>query len=75
MTTLLKDLNSVAKYIKDESIKKLFLEKDKGKKGEHGGIGTPATRSVHIKNLIDKEYISVSKDKNILAYLKIKNRQ
>lgn len=63
MTTLLKDLNSVAKYIKDERIKKLFLEKDNGKKGEHGGIGTPATRSAHIKNLIDKEYISVSEDK------------
>lgn len=63
MTTLLKDLNQVGKYVKDEKIKKLLIEKDKDKKGENGGIGTPATRSDHIKKLIDREYISVSKDK------------
>lgn len=63
MDSLLKDLNSVAKYVKDEKIKKLLIEKDKDKKGENGGIGTPATRSTHIKNLIDKGYIEVSKDK------------
>lgn len=63
MATLLKDLTGVAKYAKDERIKKLLLEKDKGKKGENGGIGTPATRSAHISNLIDKEYIEVSNDK------------
>ncbi len=63
MTTLLKDLNSVAKYVSDEIIKKLLMEKDKDKKGESGGIGTPATRSNHIKTLIEREYIEVSKDK------------
>ena len=63
MTTLLKDLNQVSKYVEDEKIKKLLLEKDKDKKGESGGIGTPATRSNHIKTLIDREYIEVSKDK------------
>lgn len=63
MTTLLKDLNSVAKYVSDERIKKLLMEKDKDKKGESGGIGTPATRSNHIKTLIDREYIKVSNDK------------
>ncbi|MCR2055796.1 DNA topoisomerase, partial [Campylobacter helveticus] len=63
MTTLLKDLNQVSKYVKDERIKKLLIEKDKDKKGESGGIGTPATRSNHIKTLIDREYIEVSKDK------------
>ncbi|BDB65747.1 DNA topoisomerase (plasmid) [Helicobacter cinaedi] len=69
MTTLLKDLNQVSKYVKDERIKKLLVEKDKDKKGESGGIGTPATRSNHIKTLIDREYIQVSKDKkqNITA--------
>ncbi|EKA0751831.1 DNA topoisomerase III, partial [Campylobacter coli] len=61
MTTLLKDLNSVAKYVSDERIKKLLIEKDKDKKGESGGIGTPATRSNHIKTLIEREYIEVSK--------------
>ena len=57
MATLLKDLTGVAKYIKDPEIKKLLIEKDKDKKGENGGIGTPATRSAHIKNLFDKGYI------------------
>lgn len=63
MTTLLKDLNQVGKYVKDSKIKKLLIEKDKDKKGENGGIGTPATRSQHIETLIQREYISVSKDK------------
>ena len=57
ISSLLKDLTSVAKYIKDPEIKKLLVEKDKDKKGENGGIGTPATRSTHIKNLFDKGYI------------------
>jgi len=63
MATLLGDLNGVAKYVKDEKIKKLLLEKDSGKKGERGGIGTPATRSAMIEVLIDRGYISVSNDK------------
>ena len=63
MTSLLKDLNSVAKYVKDEKIKKLLLEKDKEKKGENGGIGTPATRSDMIEKLIKEQYIEISKDK------------
>lgn len=63
MTSLLKDLNQVAKYVKNERIKKLLLEKDKDKKGEKGGIGTPATRSEMIAKLIRQEYIEVSKDK------------
>lgn len=50
-------------YIGYERIKKLLLEKDKDKKGESGGIGTPATRSAHIQTLIDRGYIEVSKDK------------
>ncbi|RBQ32285.1 DNA topoisomerase III [Arcobacter sp. FW59] len=57
LSSLIKDLTSVAKYIKDPEIKKLLIEKDKDKKGENGGIGTSATRSVHIKNLFDKGYI------------------
>ncbi|OCS21933.1 hypothetical protein CFVI97532_06960 [Campylobacter fetus subsp. venerealis cfvi97/532] len=64
MTTLLEDLNSVAKYVKDERIKKLLLEKDKDKgEKEKGGIGTPATRADMIEKLIRQEYIEVSQDK------------
>lgn len=63
MTTLLKDLNQVAKYVKNENIKKLLIEKDKDKKGESGGIGTPATRSEMIDKLITQGFITCSKDK------------
>lgn len=66
MATLLKDLTSVSKYVKDEKIKKLLQEKDKGKKGENGGIGTPATRSEHIANLFKRGYI-IEKGKNIIS--------
>lgn len=54
--TLLKDLQRVARYIEDPRIKKLLIEKDKGREGENGGIGTPATRSAVIKNLNDKGF-------------------
>lgn len=63
MTTLLKDLNQVSKYVKDPEIKKLLIEKDKDKKGESGGIGTPATRSNHIETLIKRGYIVVGSGK------------
>ena len=57
--TLLKDLQRVARYIEDPRIKKLLIEKDKGREGEYGGIGTPATRSAVIKNLHDKGFLSI----------------
>jgi len=69
IATLLKDLTSVAKYIKDPTIKQLLVQKDKNKKGENGGIGTPATRSAHIKNLFDKGYIIENK-KSIISTIK-----
>lgn len=55
--TLLKDLQNISKYVKDPDIKKLLIDKDKGKDGENGGIGTPATRSAIIKKLVDTGYI------------------
>ena len=61
--TLLKDLTSVAKYIKNPDIKKLLQEKDKDKKGESGGIGTPATRDTIIKLLIDRNFMAETKGK------------
>lgn len=49
--TLLKDLQRVAKYVKDPKIKQLLKDKDAGKKGESGGIGTPATRASMLETL------------------------
>ena len=49
--TLLKDLQRVAKYVKDPRIKQLLKDKDAGKKGESGGIGTPATRAAMLETL------------------------
>lgn len=66
MATLLSDLTRVAKYIRDERLRKLLLEKDKGKEGEHGGIGTPATRDRIIATLFDRGYL-VEKGKNIVS--------
>jgi DNA topoisomerase III len=57
IATLLSDLTRVAKYVRDPELKALLIEKDKGKEGEHGGIGTPATRDSIIKNLFDKGFL------------------
>ncbi|EGN7810139.1 topoisomerase C-terminal repeat-containing protein [Salmonella enterica subsp. enterica serovar Oranienburg] len=43
--SLLEDLQRVAKYVDDPRIRQLLVDRDEGKEGEHGGIGTPATRS------------------------------
>ncbi len=56
-STLLKDLKRVAKYVTDPAIAKLLREKDKGKKGEQGGIGTPATRDSFVVKLIERGYV------------------
>lgn len=64
--TLLEDMTTVAKYVKDENIKKIMKEKDKDKKGESGSIGTPATRSTIIENLIKSGYLE-RKGKTIIS--------
>ncbi len=58
--TLLEDLTRVAHYARDDRIRALLLEKDKGKAGEHGGIGTPATRDAILKTLMDRGYLELS---------------
>ena len=57
MATLMADLARVAKYVTDPRIRELLVAKDREKKGEHGGIGTPATRSAIIAGLIRRGYI------------------
>lgn len=59
--TLLKDMTSISKYIKDIRLKEALKDKDKGKMGENGGIGTPATRSTVIKDLFRDGYVELKK--------------
>ena len=61
--TLLKDLQRVAKYVKDERIRQLLKDRDAGKAGEHGGIGTPATRAAMLETLQKRGFYTVEKKK------------
>lgn len=64
--TLLEDLAQVAKYVTDPRIKQLLLAKDADKASEHGGIGTPATRSSIIKSLQERGFL-VEQGKNLIS--------
>lgn len=55
--SLLSDMSSIAKYVQHPTVKKLLLQKDQGKKGESGSIGTPATRHAIIGELIKAGYL------------------
>lgn len=66
MTTLLGDLTKVAKYVKDPKPAQVLKDKDKNKQGEHGGIGTPATRSGIISQLFERGYL-LEKGKSIIS--------
>lgn len=57
--TLLKDMTSISKYVKNAELKEALKDKDRDKKGESGGIGTPATRSTVIKDLFRDRYIQL----------------
>ena len=61
--TLISDMASIAKYVTDPEIREVLKRKDDGKKGEHGGIGTTATRSSIIENLKKRGYLEESKGK------------
>jgi DNA topoisomerase-3 len=63
--SLLAALVRVADFVADPRIKQLLKEKDKDKKDEHGGIGTPATRAAIIETLKKRNFISVEKGKFI----------
>lgn len=55
--TLISDMASIAKYVSDPEVKAVLKQKDDGKKGEHGGIGTTATRSSIIETLKARGYL------------------
>ncbi|EKO4420771.1 topoisomerase C-terminal repeat-containing protein [Escherichia coli] len=63
--SLLAALVRVADFVSDTRIKQLLKEKDKDKKDEHGGIGTPATRAAIIETLKKRNYITLEKGKFI----------
>ncbi len=67
--TLIKDMSSIAKYVKDPEIARVLKEKDAGKKGEHGGIGTTATRAQTIERLKTKGYITEASGKIVSTEL------
>lgn len=58
MASLLSDLTCVARYIRDSHLREILVAKDDGKEGEHGGIGTPATRDAIIGTLFERGYLA-----------------
>lgn len=55
--TLCLDMSNISKYVTDPDIKEILREKDKGKKGENGSIGTVATRGEIVKGLLKKGFL------------------
>jgi DNA topoisomerase-3 len=54
--SLIADMANAAKFIADENLRQILIDKDKNKPGENGGIGTVATRAEIIKHLFDYGY-------------------
>ena len=74
--TLIKDLNNIAKYVKDPEIRELLKSKDKDKKDVNGSIGTTATIPGILEGLIEKGFLLRREEKIISTdlaneYLKI----
>lgn len=67
--TLMKDMASIAKYVRDPETARILKEKDAGKKGEHGGIGTSATRAATIEKLKERGYVEEIKGKLVSTEL------
>ncbi|WP_249525724.1 DNA topoisomerase, partial [Fusobacterium nucleatum] len=56
--TLIKDLNNIAKYVKDPEIRELLKSKDKDRKDVNGSIGTVATIPGILEGLIEKGFLT-----------------
>ena len=74
--TLIKDLNNIAKYVKDPEIRELLKSKDKDKKDINGSIGTTATIPGILEGLIEKGFLTRKEEKIVSTelakeYLKI----
>lgn len=55
--TLMVDMARAARFVHDEGLRDALLAKDEGNPGEHGSIGTPATRAQVIEALVAKGYL------------------
>ena len=60
------DMCSISKYIENPEIRAILRQKDAGKKGENGSIGTPATRSEVLNTLYKRGYIE-KQGKNVVS--------
>ena len=74
--TLIRDLNNIAKYVKDSEIRELLKSKDKDKKDVNGSIGTTATIPGILEGFIEKGFLSRKEEKIVSTelakeYLKI----
>ena len=64
--TIMSDMCSISKYIENPEIRAILRQKDAGKKGENGSIGTPATRSEVLNTLYKRGYIE-KQGKNVVS--------
>lgn len=55
--TLISAMAGVSRYVQDPQVKATLLKKDEGKAGEHGGIGTTATRREIVETLIRRGFL------------------
>ena len=59
--TLVKDMASCSRYLEDPALREALRRKDEGKPGEHGSIGTTATRAAVIETLKARGYVQASR--------------
>lgn len=55
--TLVRDMARISRYVEDPAVREVLRRKDEGKRGEHGGIGTTATRAGVIEALKARGYL------------------
>lgn len=67
--TLVKDMASAAKYVNDPGLKAALKRKDEGKPGEHGSIGTTATRAQIIEALKERGFVTEQKGRIVSTKL------
>ena len=67
--TLVKDMANAAKYVSDPELRAALRRKDEGKPGEHGSIGTTATRAQVIETLKARGFVSEQKGRIVSTKL------